>query len=145
MAKETFDIHHDFWIEASADKIFEAITTPEGLNSWWPLKSSGKAEVGATYNFFFTEEYDWYGTVTECVPNKSFHIKMTQADEDWTPTAFGFDMEELEGGVQIRFWHKGWPQCNHHYRRSSYCWAILLKGLKDYVEKGIVVPFEERE
>ncbi|MEQ8573885.1 MAG: SRPBCC domain-containing protein, partial [Fulvivirga sp.] len=74
-----------------------------------------------------------------------FHIKMTDADEDWNPTSFGFDLTELEGGVDVKFWHVGWPECNHHFRRSSYCWAILLQGLKNYIEKGIIIPFEERE
>ena len=76
--------------------------------------------------------------------NKSFHIQMTDADEDWNPTTFGFDLRETEQGVWLEFWHKNWPELNHHFRRSSCCWAILLKGLKDYVEKGIIVPFEER-
>jgi hypothetical protein len=70
---------------------------------------------------------------------------MTDSDEDWDPTSFGFDLEPQEAGTAVKFWHKGWPTLNHHFRRSSYCWAILLQGLKNYVEKGIIVPFEERE
>ncbi|MEN0048041.1 MAG: hypothetical protein AAF806_13360 [Bacteroidota bacterium] len=69
---------------------------------------------------------------------------MTQSDEDWDSTSFGFGLEGNSEGTQVQFWHVGWPACNHHFRRSSYCWAILLKGLKDYLEKGIIVPFKER-
>ncbi|MEP5611145.1 MAG: SRPBCC domain-containing protein [Cyclobacteriaceae bacterium] len=141
-----FDIHHDLYVENSkADKVFEAITIPKHLNNWWPLKSSGEPKVGTTYNFYFTPEYDWNGEVIQSEPYKTFHVKMTSADKDWTPTSFGFDLEEVEGGVSVQFWHFGWPERNHHYRRSSWCWAILLKGLKDYVEKGVIVPFGERE
>lgn len=70
---------------------------------------------------------------------------MTKTDEDWNPTSFGFDSEELEIMVQVRFWHKGWPECNAHFRRSSFCWAIPLNGLKNYIEKGVIIPFVERE
>jgi hypothetical protein len=70
---------------------------------------------------------------------------MTKADEDWTNTVFGFEIVNLEEGVRLEFWHKGWPDCNHHFRRSSWCWAILLNGLKNYIEKGTIVPFCERE
>jgi len=70
---------------------------------------------------------------------------MTKSDQDWDPTSFGFDLEDIENGVLVKFWHKGWPECNHHFRRSSFCWAMLLNGLKNYVEKGIIKPFKERE
>lgn len=140
-----YNIFHDFFIAAPADAVFNAVTAPEVLNKWWPLRSSGEPTPGTEYNFYFTPEYDWYGKVIKSEPGRSFQIKMTRADADWDPTSFGFELEEKEGGTQVKFWHKGWPECNHHFRRSSYCWAILLKGLKDYVEKGVVVPFEERE
>ena len=28
--------------------------------------------------------------------NESFHLKMTKSDDDWNPTTFGFDLEELK-------------------------------------------------
>jgi len=138
-------IYHDLPILASPMSVFNAVSRPEHLINWWPQKCSGRVKEGETYNFFFTMEYDWYGEVTQCVPAESFHVKMTKSDEDWDSTSFGFDIHPEEEGVRLAFWHKGWPACNHHYRRSSYCWAILLKGLKDYVEKGVIIPFKERE
>lgn len=113
--------------------------------NWWPLKCTGTAEIGATDYFYFGPQYDWCGRVIQYIPNSAFHIKMTKADSDWMPTSFGFDLSRTNGHVQIRFWHKGWPACNTHFRRSSYCWALLLNGLKHYIEIGVVVPFEEME
>ena len=74
----------------------------------------------------------------------SFYIKMTQADIDWDPTTFGFDLEEENSKTQVRFSHYNWPNCNDHFKIASYCWAVLLKGLKDYLERGDIVPFEKR-
>lgn len=144
MSEQGFSIYHDVHIETSAKEVFEAIVLPEKLVNWWPLKCSGKPLLGETYNFFFTREYNWYGKVEKIAKNKSFHIKMTDADDDWNPTTFGFDLSEQENGTMLRFGHKDWPKNNHHFRRSSYCWALLLNGLKDYLEKGIIVPFENR-
>lgn len=138
-------IFHDLVIQAPIEKVFQGISNPEDLENWWPLRCKGIPKEGEEYNFFFTEEYDWFGKVITCEENKSFAIKMTKSDEDWNPTSFGFDLEESSNQVLVKFWHKGWPECNAHYRRSSYCWAILLNGLKNYLEKGIIVPFEERE
>lgn len=140
----TYSIYHDLEINESIDKIFQAITEPEHLIHWWPLKCTGNPKENEAYNFFFTSEYDWYGTVIKSDKNKSFHIKMTKSDFDWNSTSFGFDLEQKKDKVHVKFWHIGWPKCNTHFRRSSFCWALLLNGLKNYVENGKIVPFEER-
>lgn len=143
--KERFAIYHDLVINASLAKVFKAVSIPEHLVNWWPLKCSGKPEIGEEYNFYFTPEYDWLGRVIEYSPNKAFHIKMIKSDPNWDSTSFGFDLKEIDVGVQLNFRHIDWPKCNADFRGSSFCWAMLLNGLKNYVEKGIVVPFEERE
>ena len=140
-----YSIYHNLLIKAGIEEIFAAITTPKHLNNWWPLKSSGKPELNTEYNFNFTDAYNWYGVVSRVEINKSFFIKMTDSDADWNPTTFGFELEESEAGVSLKFSHEGWPECNTEFKQSSFCWAILLNGLKNYVEKGIIVPFEERE
>lgn len=140
----SYSIYHDLEIKGSIEKIFESITKPEHLINWWPLKCSGIPKENEEYNFYFTPEYDWYGKVVQLENNKSFHISMTSSDADWDPTTFGFDLMQKKEQVLVKFSHIGWPECNDHFRRSSYCWAMLLNGLKNYVEKGIVIPFEER-
>ena len=138
-------IHHDLEIKESASKVFQAISEPEHLVNWWPLKCSGIPKENEEYNFFFTPEYDWYGTVSKYEKNKSFYIKITKADADWNPTSFGFDLEQKNDTTLVKFCHVGWLECNGHFRRSSFCWAMLLNGLKNYLEKGIIIPFEDRE
>jgi uncharacterized protein YndB with AHSA1/START domain len=141
----SFAIYHDLLINSNIKNVFKAISGPKHLINWWPKKCEGIAKLNEEYNFYFTAEYDWYGKVIKLEENKAFHIQMTKSDADWNSTTFGFELEGNENAVQIKFWHINWPVCNAHYRRSSYCWAILLQGLKNYVEKGIIVPFDERE
>lgn len=140
-----FSIYHNLLIKASAKQVFDAVSLPKHLNNWWPLSSSGIPELGTVYNFNFTDAYNWYGKVVVCKANESFFIKMTEADEDWNSTTFGFQLEEKENGTYLRFSHTGWPFENDHLKHSSFCWAILLNGLKNYIEKGVIIPFEERE
>ena len=137
-------IYHDVAIDASSTEVFACISQPEKLMDWWPLRCSGSPEVGTLYNYYFDDEYDWYGIVTHMEPDSSLHIKMTKSDEDWGPTSFGFNIVNEDRGVTLQFFHEGWVNQNHHYRRTSFCWAMLLNGLKDYVENGIIVPFEKR-
>lgn len=137
-------IYHNLQIKSSSEKIYEAISSPEHLINWWPLKCTGTPEIGKEYNFFFTSEYDWYGKVSRIEKNTAFHITMTKSDKDWDPTTFGFDLESQDNGVLVQFSHHRWVECNAHYKSTSYCWALLLHGLKDYLEAGIILPFEDR-
>lgn len=141
----SYSIHHDLEINAPIREVYEVVCDPVHLINWWPERCTGIPQTGEIYNFQFTEAYNWFGEVIRAIPNEAFHIKMTQSDEDWNPTSFGFDLESHQNKVLVKFWHVGWLNCNAHFRRSSFCWAILLQGLKNYVEKGIIIPFEERE
>lgn len=139
-----FAIFHNLIINAPAMTVFAGFTEPEHLVNWWPLQCSGQAVPGGVYNFNFTDEYDWYAYVDAIQTGVSCSWKMSQADEDWNPTSFGFEIEERDGACMLRFFHKDWQYANDHFKISSYCWAILLSGLKAYLEDGVVVPFEKR-
>jgi len=108
------------------------------------FKSVRKTSIKSEYNLHFTNQYDWYGKVPEVKGNEIFCVTMTKSDSDWNDTTFSSHLEEVENGTQLDFAHKDWLKNNHHYRHSSFCWAMLLNGLKNYLEKGIVVPFLDR-
>ena len=137
-------IYHYFEVDAPQEKVFSAISDPKELVNWWPLKCSGEPKLGATYNFNFTDAYDWYGEVSKVIQNRNFHIKMTKSDEDWKHTTFGFNLDTKNGKTAVNFFHVNWEHCNTHFKTASFCWALLLNGLKNYLEKGIIIPFEER-
>ncbi|WP_298346949.1 SRPBCC domain-containing protein [uncultured Algibacter sp.] len=140
----SYNIYHTLQIKTSVNEVFGAVSQPKHLDNWWTLKSSGIPELGAEYNLNFTDDYDWYCEVLKVEPNKSIHFKMTRSDNDWNPTTFGFDLIETDHGTLMEFSHVNWPEANHHFKHSSFCWAMLLNGLKNYLEKGIIIPFKER-
>jgi hypothetical protein len=59
------DIFHDFPIKAPPDRVFEAVSTPTGLDAWWSKKSSGRQAEGAEYQLWFGPQYDWRARVTK--------------------------------------------------------------------------------
>jgi uncharacterized protein YndB with AHSA1/START domain len=137
-------IYHDFIINSSKEKVFNAFTTPNHLNNWWTLKSSGKPFLDEVYNLNFTHEYNWFAKVTEVELNQKFYLSMTISSDDWQSTTFGIALENHQNGTLVKFTHKGWKTINDEFRNTSFCWAILLNDLKNYLEKGTVIPFEER-
>jgi len=138
------DIFHDFQIKAPTEKVFQAVSTPTGLDAWWTKRSSGHPVQGSEYELWFGPEYNWRAMVSRCAPPTEFELEVTKAHEDWQRTRVGFALEEKEGVTHVRFHHLGWPKANEHYRVSCFCWAMYLRLLKRYVEHGEVVPYELR-
>ena len=138
------DIFHDLPIKASLDRVFQAVSTAEGLDCWWTKRSDGKPSHGAEYELWFGPEYDWRAKVTRCVLNSEFELEMVQADSDWTGTRVGLQLEKRGDATWVRFHHTGWPTANEHYRISCNCWAMYLRILRRYLEHGESVPYERR-
>jgi uncharacterized protein YndB with AHSA1/START domain len=137
-------IHHQFTIHSKAATVFEALTSQKGLDNWWPLKCSGQPKLGTEYSFFFGPEYDWRAEVVHVVANKELTWKMTKAMDDWKPTRVGFRLREEKDNTIVSFFHEGWEEASEHFAITTYCWGQLLAGLKNYVEKNVVIPFELR-
>ena len=139
-----FSIIHNFTIHSNAKKVFETISTPEGLNNWWTLKCSGKPALNEEYNLNFTDEYDWFAKISKFEENKFIEFSMVKAMEDWMPTKFGFELNEDGNQTHVHFYHTNWQEQNQHYGITSYCWANLLRQMKVYIEKGIITEFSKR-
>jgi len=138
------DIFHNFPIEATTDKVFEAISRSEGLDKWWTKGSVVNPAPGGMYTLDFGPGYVWKAIVTAYGKASIFELKMTEADDDWLGTKIGFNLINRQGKTDVNFYHTGWPQKNEHYKISSYCWAMYLRILKRHLEYGEWVPYEKR-
>ena len=138
------NIVHYFPISADLSRVFEAISEPAGLDTWWTKRSAGEPKEGAEYELYFSDDHNWRAVVSRCVPQTEFELQLTDADEDWRGTKVGFVLEENDGITQVRFHHSDWPEANDHYQVSCYCWAMYLRLLKQHLENGKFVPYEER-
>jgi uncharacterized protein YndB with AHSA1/START domain len=138
------DIFHNFPIETTADKIFEAVSHSEGLNEWWTKGADVNPITGGLYTLDFGPGYVWKAVVSEYLEGKVFELKMTEADDDWLGTRIGFVLFLRREHTEVNFYHTGWPTENEHFKISSYCWAMYLRILKRYLEFGERVPYEKR-
>ena len=68
------DIFSDLPIRADQDRVFDAVSTPAGLDAWWTKRSEGERAPGAPFQLWFGPEYDWRASVTKCVPNAEFEL-----------------------------------------------------------------------
>ena len=139
------DICLNLSIRSAPDRVFEAMTSAKGLNSWWTLDAAGHPRTGELYRLYFGPEYEWYARVTECTPEVSITWTVTEADADWHGTRVSFCLEGQRDETLVRFCHEGWATRNDHFRRSAFCWAMYLRLLKRFVELGETVAYKERQ
>lgn len=138
------DLFHIFPINASIDKVFEAISTPGGLDKWWTKTSSGNTAIGETFHFHFEPDYNWTAVVSKYLLHQEFELTMQNSDEDWEGSKVGFRLTEKNSMTEVQFYHTGWKTDNEHYRISNFCWAMYLRILKRNLEFGEFVPYADR-
>ena len=130
------DIRHLVFIRSTPEKIYEAITTQQGIASWWSIHNNAKLEVGSTYRISFGGDYFKDIKITELVPNKKVSWQILDAHPEWINTTVTFDISMGTNSAELRFNHAGWndytdmfAQCNHH-------WGVYLQNLKIFTETG---------
>ncbi len=138
------DIFHSFPIAADIEAIFDAISTPKGLDNWWTQTSSGSAALGEIFSLHFAPDYYWDAVVSGYTPLSAFELTMQTADDDWKGTQVGFHLDDKGQMTEVHFYHTGWKTDNAHYRFSNFCWAMYLRIMKRYIEWGEFVPYVNR-
>jgi uncharacterized protein YndB with AHSA1/START domain len=138
------DIFSDVSIRSPRDRVYHAISTPEGLNSWWTKTSTGRPVVGAPFQLRFGPQFEWDATVTKATSGHEFELQLVNADTDWLGSRVGFRLEDRHPLTAVHFYHVDWPEPNEHWRVSCYCWPIYLRLLRRHLEYGEFVPYEQR-
>ncbi|MFO0940528.1 MAG: hypothetical protein U0930_07145 [Pirellulales bacterium] len=76
------DIHHQFPVAAPMQAVFDAFTTPAGLDSWWTLQSEGLPVSNSLYRLYFGPEYDWLAQVIHLEGNTQMTWRPVRSMED---------------------------------------------------------------
>jgi uncharacterized protein YndB with AHSA1/START domain len=123
-------ILHRVGIAAEPARVFEALTTVEGIKNWWSSETLGEASEGGAFQFR-KNRLD----VIQAGPNLVVWHYSGPA-EDWVPTEIRFRLEWRDGQTFVLFSHEGWREPNEFMHHCSTKWATFLLSLKDLVEKG---------
>jgi len=135
------DILHSVGIEARVSRVYQILTTKEGLARWWTEKVSGNEHAGGTLEFRF----DQYGRsvmkVTELIPNNRVAWECVDGAPEWIGTRITFDLKETDGETKLLFAHRGWREQSEFMHYCSTKWATYLIGLKALGEDGQGAPY----
>jgi uncharacterized protein YndB with AHSA1/START domain len=133
------EIRHNVMIKARPENVYDAITTQEGLESWWAKQTTANPEVGFV-NIFTFGNFRNEMKVTTLIPNKKVEWKCIQSIDEWIDTRISFDLEEKDGKTLLRFAHSGWRAVTDTFAGCNYDWAMSIKSLKSLCESGTGTP-----
>jgi uncharacterized protein YndB with AHSA1/START domain len=135
------DIIHRIGIKSSATKVYNAISTTEGLAHWWTEEVEGDEKPGGRISFTFrTETGDIKGKmvmeVQELIPDKTVKWACVDGPDEWIGTEITFDLSEQDGQIIIIFGHRNWREAIEFMAHCSTKWAVFLLSLREYVDTG---------
>jgi uncharacterized protein YndB with AHSA1/START domain len=144
------DILHKVGIKsASANNVYQALTTIEGLSKWWTTHTQGddprdrrpgENEVGGVLLFRFgAGGFDM--KVLELDPSRCVRWQVVAGPEEWIGTTICFDIKHNGDWTTVLFKHAGWQQPVEFMHHCSTKWAVFLLSLKSLLETGKGTPW----
>jgi len=155
-------IHQAVLIGASAEKVYDAITTPQGLSGWWTPGAEAKPVVNSVARFPFGPDYFKEMQIVELKPLEFVKWKCIQGTGEWIGTTLSFQLrpgnkkallkshpelngqieqQQNENGTLLEFHHDDWKEYTLMFAECSYTWGQFLKSLKLYCETGKGLPW----
>ena len=133
------DIMHLIRIHASPERVYEAITTADGIRRWWTRDVAIEPKVGAAGEFGF------YGK--RFVANVIVEVLSPVTDVRWKVTNSAWQGNDIEFGLKgdgndtmLLFVHRGFPLADEKYAAATTRWGFYLLSLKRYLQDGKGTP-----
>jgi len=155
------NIRHKLLIASSQEKVYDAITSQQGLSAWWTPNTNAVPEVNSISRFTFGSGYFKEMKVVELKPLIKW-VCIAGAGE-WIGTTISFELqggdketllssnpemggqaEQQDGNDQcaiLNFRHDGWKDHTPMFAECNYTWGQFLKSLKLYCETGEGRPY----
>ena len=129
------DILHRVGIDARPDRVFDSLTTMDGLRAWWSSTATGGAAKGEVTHYGFCDM-----AVIAAEPGKLVQWRCTDGPGEWLNTEVTFRLEWKENQTYVLFSHANWKQPVEFMHHCSTKWATFLLSLRDLVENAAGRP-----
>ena len=130
-------------IEATPERVFNALTQQDEIAHWWTNDLSAKPEVGSLAEFCFTQ---WGAgiiqfEIAELDQGKKVRWLTRQGRPQWTGTSVTWQLTPIHNETRLLFTHDGFAQSDEVYKQGVHeNWQYYLNSLKSYLEMGKGTP-----
>jgi uncharacterized protein YndB with AHSA1/START domain len=138
------DILHFLRIQAAPERVYQAITTAEGIRNWWTRDADLDGYVGGRGEFRFPHYGGNY--VTQVVIQALQPCRRVQwfvrasFRPEWDGTSIDFTLRPDNGTTILLFAHRNFAQADERYAQVNTGWAYYLVSLQRYLETGQGAP-----
>ncbi|HEY8547197.1 MAG TPA: SRPBCC domain-containing protein [Acidimicrobiales bacterium] len=134
------DIRHRIGVEqGSPERVYDALTTIDGLAGWWTEDTTGSTDTGGVIRFRFPQGgFDMQ--VTQQEPGKLVRWEVVDGPPEWVGTHVNWELRQDGDHTIVLFRHEGWRETNEFLHHCSTKWATFLLSLKQLVETGEGAP-----
>jgi uncharacterized protein YndB with AHSA1/START domain len=129
-------IKHLLHINASKEKVFEALTTIKGHANWWTTQTTGDSKAGGIIQFRFGDMGGPDMKVKEIKANESVSWECVGGPEDWIGHIFSFHLDTAENKTRVRFEQSGWEEAGDFYASCNFSWGRYLESLRQLCQTG---------
>lgn len=135
------DIIHRIGIKSPAPQVYQALTSLQGLASWWTEEVTGSEQLGGIIEFYFrTQAGDLLGKMAMKVQtldnSHAVSWRCVDGPAEWIGTDITFDLSEQDNQTILIFGHRHWREAVEFTAHCSMKWATFLLSLREYLETG---------
>jgi uncharacterized protein YndB with AHSA1/START domain len=131
------ELRHQISINASAEKIYAAITTSAGLAGWWTADSKADDRIGGKAEFGFEKRRMVFRMTIETLEREKRVVWRCHGDHpEWEGTTLTWSIARENDATVLRFTHGGWKSMSDYCVMCNSTWGELMYRLKNYVESG---------
>jgi uncharacterized protein YndB with AHSA1/START domain len=136
------DIVKEFTVEATVQRVWDALTRADEIACWWTDDLSVTLEMGTLAEFRFSD-----GTfivqleVAELEEGSKVRwISRKGPAPHWNGTSVTWQLEPFHNGTRVLFNHNGFAQVDERYETTRAWWEHFLVSLKSCLETGKGTP-----
>jgi uncharacterized protein YndB with AHSA1/START domain len=137
-------IIHVVDVAVPRERIFEALTTVDGLAAWWTTKVAGDAGPGGLIDFTFDGQvFNPDMRVTEHSAPSLVGWRCVGGVDQWADNTFRFELAPRDVATRVRFRQDYAAELSDdEYGIYNYNWAYYLESLRLHCETGTGKPFQ---
>jgi uncharacterized protein YndB with AHSA1/START domain len=133
-----------FDVAASQRAAWDALTTHQGITSWWSTRAEVPAGRGAVLRLSFPDApITWDLRVDEAGEPERLGWHCVGGPPQWLDTdiAFALSPAGQGDGTTVSFDHVGWRETDQMFRIVTFGWGQVLARLKAFLDSGKPAPY----
>jgi uncharacterized protein YndB with AHSA1/START domain len=134
-------LSHQIRVSAPPDRVYEAISTNDGLTGWFTADIDGTVGSGGEALLKFTGHEPFRWRFTGLSPGSRLRWECTQGPGAAVGTTATFSLSRTaDGRTQVGLDHDGFTESDPALATCNTLWGILLGHLKTYAETAVPSP-----